>query len=89
MVFAAAGAITAPMWNASVIPKSTTLPNVAEVIFIFDFLLETKAHAAPVTVNVAVLGLGPPYSIGCLNCFSDVQLCDDTETIEFLICLAY
>ena len=34
------------------------------------FLLLSKILTPPVEVKVAVLGLGVPYSVGFLNCFS-------------------
>ena len=40
-------------------------------------------EAPPVVVKVVLLGLGPPYSTGYLNCFSAALLWEETDTIAF------
>ena len=41
-------------------------------------------EALPVAVNVALFGLGAPYSVGFRNCFSAAMLCDETVTMALL-----
>ncbi|MNC65467.1 hypothetical protein D3C75_1157610 [compost metagenome] len=74
MVFTAAGAIAAPILKGSLIPISITLPMVARVTRGPRPWGASTAAPAPVTVNWAVGGFCPPYSVGYRNCFSTVQL---------------
>ena len=60
-------------------------PNVVNLIS--KYAKVSKIEDAPVEVNVAVSGLGAPYSTGFRNCFSLVKLWDDTVTIAFFIFL--
>ena len=48
------------------------------------FVFVTSIEAAPVEVNVAVSGLGTPYSVGFLNCFSLAKLWEEVDTIHFM-----
>ena len=45
---------------------------------------ETIIDVAAVTVEVIESGFLPPYSLGNLNCFSALALCDDVLTTTFL-----
>ena len=47
---------------------------VEDSILTLLFVFVTSIEAAPVEVNVAVSGLGAPYSVGFLNCFSLAKL---------------
>ena len=64
--------------------ESTTFPIVPDSIFIPFLSLDNSADAAPVDVNVVVLGFGPPYSTGYLYCFSAALLWEDVNVITFL-----
>jgi hypothetical protein len=63
------------------------VPIVPLSTLILPFSLDNKTLPAPVQVNVEYLGLGAPYSVGFLNCFSAPVLCELTAHIQFLICL--
>ena len=70
MTSLAAGAMAAPIFMESLIPKSTIFPVVIPVIFAIPISFPRTKAALPVTVQVADFGLWFAYSSGNLNCFS-------------------
>ena len=58
------GAMAGPMLAASVMPRSVTVPTVADSMAMLACCAVTKAAPDPVTVHCAVGVRTPPYSSG-------------------------